>query len=160
MGRPKTPAALKLLRGNPGKKTLTADVNPPAVKEPYQVPAWLSKDARVVWIKVAPELAKLNLLTIVDLEPLAIYCQAVSDVITITKILNKDGPIKGSRKHPAWNARNEAIATVHRYAQEFGFTPGARTKVTGTPQGATDLLDAYLNKKKEKLEPKTSPKKS
>jgi phage terminase small subunit len=71
------PFHLKALRGNPGKRALNkhepAPSVMPSVPEP---PSFLDDVAAAEWRRVAPELHALRLLTALDLNPLAAYCQA------------------------------------------------------------------------------------
>jgi phage terminase small subunit len=71
------PTQLEILRANPGKEKLNKHEPRPMV--PPQVPdapAFLNGYARAEWDCVADELHRLRLLTVVDLQPLAAYCQA------------------------------------------------------------------------------------
>ncbi len=73
-GRKPVPTKLKLLRGNPGKRTLN-DREPqidPSTPEP---PDWLEGEARDKWFEVCDKLGDLGILTHVDADVLTLYCR-------------------------------------------------------------------------------------
>ena len=71
----KTPTHLRLLRGNPGKRPIKPEPEPSVPEKPPEPPDFLSEDAVNEWWRVAPELHALGLLTVLDIGPLAAYCQ-------------------------------------------------------------------------------------
>ena len=75
-GPPPTPNVLKLLRGNPGKRRVGPEPEPQQAPDIPAAPDWLNGYACDEWHRVAPELHRLRLLTVVDIQPLAAYCQA------------------------------------------------------------------------------------
>ncbi len=71
-GRKPVPTALKVVRGNPGKRALNtreAEPAPPATLTP---PDWLAEDAKREWADKAPMLHRLGLLTEADLDAFAL----------------------------------------------------------------------------------------
>lgn len=92
-GRPPTPTALKLLRGNPGKRKLNADEPKPPVGA--QPPAWLKANPVLLaeWSRHAGRLTKLGLLTEIDDDALATLCvlevkfrEIVADAPSVTAL--------------------------------------------------------------------------
>lgn len=74
-GPHKKPTALKRRTGNPGKRALPE--NEPKPHEASTVcPAWLKGKAREKWETLAPHLKQLGLLTALDLDQLAAYCES------------------------------------------------------------------------------------
>src|SRR4051812_32068274 len=71
-GRPPKAARLKILSGNPGKRPVNSPPRP-AGADPAP-PDWLQGEARAEWGRVASELHKLGLLTVLDVSVLAVYC--------------------------------------------------------------------------------------
>src|SRR5262249_14258757 len=71
-----TPNVIRMLRGNPGKRRLRREIDPPREPEPPQPPAVLTGDAASEWHRVAPMLHLLGILRTVDHMPLAAYCTA------------------------------------------------------------------------------------
>ena len=72
----KIPTHLKLLRGNPGKRPLHPEPQPPVPPSPPEAPSFLVGYSMDEWYRVAEELHRLKLLTVIDIHPLAAYCQA------------------------------------------------------------------------------------
>src|SRR4051812_32697332 len=57
-GRKPTPAALKLIQGNPGKRPIRQEPQPERGDLP-EPPEFLAEDAKAEWRRVAPELYRL-----------------------------------------------------------------------------------------------------
>src|SRR5262245_47313643 len=85
----KTPTHLRLLRGNPGKRSIKPEPEPAVPDEPPDPPAFLSEDAVNEWWRVAPELHALGLLTALDIGPLGAYCQAYAHWMMAERVLAK-----------------------------------------------------------------------
>jgi P27 family predicted phage terminase small subunit len=144
-GRKPKPTHLKLVTGNPGKRPLNTAEPKPARKLPTP-PTFLSAEAKVEWRRVAGELFRLGLLTGIDRAPLAAYCQSYGRWKVaercIAEMAARDEVVAGllvkTKKGDAvqnpliWTA-NRAMADAVRYAAEFGMTPSARTRLSGTP---------------------------
>jgi P27 family predicted phage terminase small subunit len=97
------------------------------------------------WQRIAPELHRLNLLTVADLRPPACYCAAYGERCQaedgMTGIVADDPHhfcllISGANgnliANPLVKIRASARDEVMRYAAEFGFTPASRTRISGT----------------------------
>src|SRR5215831_17432794 len=69
-----TPTALRILRGNPGRRPLNAR-EPKAAPATLTPPAWLKGLAVAEWHRIAPVLHRLGILTEVDDIALAAYSQ-------------------------------------------------------------------------------------
>ena len=154
----KLPTHLKLLKGNPGKRAIKPEPEPPVPDKPPDPPECLDEDAKNEWWRIAPELHALGLLTAVDYMSLAVYCNAYSRWITAERLLaamaDKDATrgllLKGNAGSPMVNplvkiARN-AAADMVRFAGDFGMTPVARSRLAGgiggQPKGKFDGLIA------------------
>lgn len=145
MGGAPKPTRLKILEGNPGKRAL--NYREPKPKHGTTMPAYLDKQARLEWRRVAPELNRLGLLTIVDRTALAAYCDAVSHMLAARKVLKEQGMSYECndyvRARPEVGIYHKCQAIIKSWCQEFGFTPSARTRLTmGAEQ--EDDLDALL----------------
>lgn len=81
MDQDKTPIALEIVRRNSGKKALPKNkLQPKMVKKircPFSRQDPNLEIPRKVWNRVAPELIRLGLLTVLDVAALVSYCQAV-----------------------------------------------------------------------------------
>ena len=72
-GRKPKPTAIKLLEGNPGKRTLNYAEPKPRVVLP-RAPEHLSDEEKAKWKSTVKELYPLGLITAVDKDQLAMYC--------------------------------------------------------------------------------------
>jgi P27 family predicted phage terminase small subunit len=106
---------------------------------------------------VAPELHRLGLLTVLDLMPLAAYCQSYSQwrvaSEALARMVERD-PVTGAlliksavgdaRVNPLVKVAQGAADSMLRLAGEFGFTPVARSRIAAgvyaQPKGKFDGL--------------------
>jgi P27 family predicted phage terminase small subunit len=141
-GRKPKPAYLKLLQGNPGGRAVKDELKPTKSVQLPDPPEILTTDAREEWLRIVEEAYNLGLLTVVDTQSLAAYCQAYGRWIVAERALAKLAAIdpntgglmiKSKNSQPManpllWIAANAARDMV-RYASEFGFTPASRTRI-------------------------------
>jgi P27 family predicted phage terminase small subunit len=127
------PTALKVLRGNPGKRPLPATEAHPG-EATIGPPAWLDEDAQTEWNRVAPVLARNGVLTEMDVDALTAYCEAfcrwkaASQKIREFGMVIRDGkgrPIKS----PYVPIAHKAMETMKALMTEFGMTPSSRARV-------------------------------
>jgi P27 family predicted phage terminase small subunit len=146
---PAVPTKLKLLRGNPGKRAIRPEPEPLPVEDAPAALRILRGDALDEWKRVTKELQRLRMLTVVDLHPLAAYCQACGRWMTASDTLARMADadpvthglmVKGSLGNPIQNPlvkiADRAAADMVRYAAEFGFTPVARTRIAAGNGGS------------------------
>lgn len=143
-GRKAMPTHLKVLRGNPGKQRLNREepepLLPPAPPDP---PVYLTGYAREEWQRLTEELFRLKLLTVVDIQPLAAYCEAYDSFRTATEKLREMAsrdPVMagllvktskgGVMQNPLFLTKRQSANDMVRYATEFGFTPAARSRIS------------------------------
>jgi P27 family predicted phage terminase small subunit len=137
-----TPVALKLLRGNPGKRPIQRGFEPPLPPLPPDPPVFLTGDALAEWYRIAKGLHLFGLLTPCDVAPLAAYCgafarwKAAEETIARmalsdpgTRALLVKGSEKQARPNPLVRMSAAAASDMVRYASEFGFTPAARSRI-------------------------------
>ena len=137
MGRPRTATHLKLLRGNPGKQALGPEAEAPILEVMPEPPAWLEEVGQAEWRRVVGLLFRMRILSEVDLEPLAGYCRAVEVRRRAVEATKKDGRAliaRGDNEvcNPLIAAEREASKAVLRHAEQFGFTPVARSRINPT----------------------------
>src|SRR5262249_50272328 len=95
-----TPTALRVLRGNPGRRPLNAR-EPKAAPATLTPPAWLKGLAVAEWQRIAPVLHRLGILTEVDDIALAAYCQTYARWRDSDAKIDEFGPvIKGKGGFP------------------------------------------------------------
>ncbi len=128
------PARLRLLEGNPGKRPLPKNEPRPRPVAPSR-PAWLLPEAKREWSRVAPELERLGLLTVVDRAALAGYCQAWAQAVQAEDVLRREGltfttPNGYVQQRPEVAIAQKAWQAVKSFAAEFGLTPSSRTRLS------------------------------
>jgi P27 family predicted phage terminase small subunit len=140
----KIPTHLRLLRGNPGKRPIRDEPEPapgPACPDP---PPFVVGYAADEYWRVAPELWRLGLLTVVDLMPFCVYCLSYSRwrmaAETLARMAETD-PVAhallikstdgNARRNPLVKISSDAADDMLRVAGEFGLTPVARSRLAG-----------------------------
>jgi P27 family predicted phage terminase small subunit len=135
MTRPQ-PTALKILRGNPGKRPLPANEPKPAAVIP-DAPDHLAGEALIEWKRIVPELATLGLLTGIDRAALAAYCTLYGRWVDAEREIQQNGLTEMTKtgwkqKSAALQISDKALEGMLRYIREFGLSPASRTKVSAT----------------------------
>jgi P27 family predicted phage terminase small subunit len=149
-GRKPIPTHLKVLRGNPGHQTLHLELEPEHEKAPDipEPPAFLMALAKDEWRRISTGLYHMGLLTLVDENPLAAYCQAYARwrtaEVSLEKMAERDLLTSGlmiktangnAIQNPLVHTANKAASDMVRYATEFGFTPAARARIAAGNAG-------------------------
>ena len=145
------PAALKLLEGNPGKRSLNlAEGVNPRVEIP-SFPKHLGIEARKEWKRITPLLEELGLISGLDRTALALYCQAAGRLAELETSFNgkvqmlvdagaayPDAVFDVSHAvTPSGYAQQSVMVQlikshreqVNRYLMHFGLSPAARGRV-------------------------------
>ena len=127
------PASLKLLEGNPGKRTVH-DVPKPRPTRPT-CPSWLSQQAKAEWRRLAPELERLGLLTQLDRAAFAAYCQSYAHWRECQAVLVEQGSmyitVNGRlRERPEVEMAKRFAQLTRAFAVEFGRTPTSRARLS------------------------------
>ena len=156
-GPPPIPLIVHRMRGNPSKKKLPTGPKPALLPKCPEPPSFLSAYACDEWWRVAPELWTLGLLSVLDTACLAAYCQTYSRWREAEKALAHDGGllIKTQDGNPLVKISADAAAGMVRFANEFGLTAVARSRLAGgvygqPPPNKFDGLLAGPNNKGEK----------
>ena len=126
-GRPRTPTALRILRGNPGHRTLPK--GEPQPKAGAHPPPWLSVAARKEWDRLAPMLERLGVLTEADADALGQLCAARA-------VFQYQLREFGKFSTELWRAMQAAEA-------KFGLTPADRARLS-VPKGDESELGKFL----------------
>ena len=119
-GRKPIPTHLKVLRGNPGHQALRPEREPDyeAAADIPEPPAFLMPVAKDEWRRIATGLYHLGLLTLVDENPLAAYCQAYARWVTaeasLAKMAERDLLTSGSDDQDHRRQRNSEPVGGHR----------------------------------------------
>lgn len=132
-GRKPTPTALKIVRGNPGKRALPE--NEPTPQAGALTPEWLSPQAAEHWLEVAAQLEAAGVLTVIDAAALALYCEAFARWRAAMDHLRINGlvvttPSGYPVQSPYLAIANKAHDQMAKLLIEFGMTPSSRSRVT------------------------------
>ena len=148
-GRRPLPTAVKLVRGNRGKRPLNRR-EPKPLKVIPRCPPELAPAARKEWRRISRHLFDLGLLTAIDRAALAIYCQGWAQWLDAQAQLDKYGSVvKAPTGYPIMSPylaiANQAQAQMRASLIEFGMTPASRSKVEVTiPRDPADPAARFL----------------
>lgn len=163
-----TPTALKLLRGNPGKRRI-ADEEPEGVGDVWAPPGWFDDQQRAQW-DYAVEHAPPGLLTGTDREVLVIWVVASIEHARACEKLRELGQIVQTKdgnaiQNPYMAIVNKQAFLMLRAGAEMGFSPAARATLGqrgmesqhGSPSALgqprnNSRLARYLDQKPDKLD--------
>lgn len=151
-GPAKKPTKLKILEGNPGKKRLPNEPQPTVGT--LRKPEWLRPAAAEHWDRLAPELQRLGLLTVVDEASFGQLCQEYAVWREAEERLAAEEPRvmcvgeQGYMQTSPWETiRRNARADYIAIAKQFGMTPASRADVTTAEVAKADPFAARLEKK-------------
>lgn len=153
-GRTAAPANLRLLNGrSEGRDSGGRKVEPPPPfkRRTPNPPTWMSREAKAEWRRVVPELQRLDLLKESDRAALTAYCETWSTYVRALRDVRRDGftientSYRKDGTSSTWVTKNPAVAVMEKaaaqlrgYAQEFGLTPSAESKLSGLNDGSND----------------------
>ena len=150
-----TPTALKIMRGNPGHRPINKKEPKPRVGTPC-CPSWLDTEAKACWERTVPELEHMGVLTLIDADALAVYCDTWSrwkDAVlflqkngAVYTIKDEEGKAKCVQQWPQVSIARNLLAALNRWMREFGMTPSARTSIVAKPPEEGDLDDFVKSK--------------
>ncbi|HEX3998248.1 MAG TPA: phage terminase small subunit P27 family [Pirellulales bacterium] len=133
-GRKPKPTVLKLLDGNPGKRTIN-DREPGTLAGVPEPPDGLDDEALLEWNRIVPELREMGVLSRADRAALAAYCTAWGRWRNAEAQVKKHGPIVKSpdkgfpMKSPYLTIADQAVETMRKFLVEFGLTPSSRSRI-------------------------------
>lgn len=160
-GRKMTPTAMKVLRGNPGKRALPK--NEPQGRRRQRTPSapsYLGEDAAAEWRRVARTLHEMRVLTEADLQALALYCAAFERWRAAEAEIEKEGLVvptgttgRGVKANPAVSISNMAWEQMRKILIEFGMTPSSRARVQALDGGEAeaDPFDELLARRARRV---------
>ena len=157
-GRKPQPTALRLIKGNPGKRPLPENEPRPAPAAP-EMPDWLEGEAAAEWERVVPQLEALGLLAQIHRAVLVTYCTAWADYVELYQDVTETGwtvPTAdgGRKRNPNAASLRDAYERLRSAASEFGMTPSALVRLATPGDGTVmDPLDE-LEQRRRALERK------
>ena len=149
-GRKPKPTAIKVLEGNPGKRSLNAKEPKPEKKSP-KCPSWLEPEAKKEWRRMSKVLERLGVLTEIDAAAFAGYCQAYARWKEAEEFLSKHGTIFKTpsgyiQQVPQVSIAQTYLKVMKDFCSEFGLTPAARTRIRVDVEEASadDVMEKLL----------------
>ncbi|MBS2549641.1 phage terminase small subunit P27 family [Catenulispora sp. NL8] len=129
-----------------GRGTFPASEPQPAKGLP-EPPADLFGEARAEWDRVAPELARMGVTTLIDRAALVVYCNAWGAYVEAVAALNDKGPLVPGRegsvvKNPAAQIVKDQAELMLKYGGRLGLNPSDRARLSVEPEydAATDIM--------------------
>lgn len=109
-------------------------------------PRELAPEAKREWRRIAPQLARLGLLTGIDRTMLALYCDTYGRWIEAQRALQAYGVVVKSpsgfpMQSPYLAITNKCLEQMRLLLQEFGMSPSSRTRVTAVELGPAEPDD-------------------
>lgn len=134
------PTAIKLAQGMRPDRVNRREPRPEPLPGPPEPPEHLDPVGRETWERLASKLWRLGLLTPLDLDTFAIYCDLVATVRAAREILLRTSLLVRGRRdrlvtNPAWRVYREAVDRV----RAFGLTPSARSYLSDLGDVDPDL---------------------
>jgi len=140
-GRRPTPTALKLVKGNPGKRAINKQEPKPAREIP-SAPAHLTDEGKVAWGRLTVLLDRMGVLTEADAMALERLCDCYAEILSLRSLVDEKGRTYETvstagemviKANPAVPMLADADRRFKSYLVEFGLTPAARSKVQAKP---------------------------
>ena len=147
-GRKPKPTHIKLLTGNPGKRKVNTREPKPAAGAPT-CPGWLNRAAKVEWRRILKD-SPVGLVTKLDRQVLAQYCQNVARIAELEQIVDEQGYTFLSEKgyvcqRPEMGMLKNLQTIQRALCAELGFSPSSRSRVTiAAPPATQDPDEAFL----------------
>lgn len=145
MGRKAKPATLHLIDGNKAKLSKSVletraenEARLHTGTDKVKPPGWLSNEAKKEFRRVVKELMKTNLVTNLDVDMLAVYCDAYVSYQKCEELIRQEGLIveytnkageTNNIPHPLLTKKKQLFDQMRSIALEFGLTPSARAKL-------------------------------
>lgn len=150
-GPPPTPTSILKLRGSWRANQRKGEAQPPAGAPPC--PSYLKGEARKVWRRIVPGLAKAGIITKIDGFALSRYCELLARWRECQDFIDKHGmthPVKdaagnlvGLRVYPQVKRGEVTCDQLLKLEQQFGLTPSSRARVRVAEPAAPGPLDDF-----------------
>ena len=126
-GPKKTPTALTIARGNPGKRAINHE-EPQLPVADLTPPKGLDGRALEEWQALGPTLKESGVLTVADLRCFEIYCRSVADEERYTKLAGRVEPEEALKLGYAAQLL-KVRGQLKQYLEILGLTPTSRSGV-------------------------------
>ena len=149
MSRAAKPTALRLIEGNREHRPINENEPKPRPLAP-ECPDWLSDIAREVWVRNAAVLERLGVLTEIDGDMFAAYCDFYSKYVEASQDVELNGGT--SIAQSGYEQQRAAVAMAQKYfdkargiANDFGLTPASRGKLVVNTGGDDSEWEGLLD---------------
>ena len=151
-GRRPKPTALKLLRGNPGKRRLN-EREPAPPKGDVIRPAHLGPLVTGIWDDLAPGCVAMGTLTVVDVAAFVTLCELqatfnaaarekaredFSPFLHTTMVDSAGNEHQNVKEHPALSLERKTAAALRPYYEKFGLEPVGRARISVPKTGPAE----------------------
>lgn len=139
-----TPTAIKVQRGNPGRRPLSQNEPKLAVVLPPH-PKDLSPSELAAWSDLSGPLLKMKVLTEADAVVLELAAVELALYREAREHIAKEGTVDREGDINSWlQVREGAWKKLFRMLAACGMTPADRTKVSVVGDGAADPFEEFL----------------
>jgi P27 family predicted phage terminase small subunit len=145
VGRKAIPIELQLINGNKNRLTKreiearrSAEQRLKPKADRLRPPSWLSPLAKREFRRIVKEMEGLDVLTNIDVDALALYCDAYAAYVDCTRIIEAEGlMVEYTNKaaetnkvpHPLLTKKKQLAEQMKALATEMGLTPASRAKL-------------------------------
>jgi len=148
-GRTPMPPHLRLLRGDARPSRARTPVEATIAPELPAPPAFLSGYALEQWRNVAGELFRLQLLSVLDVGPLAAYCVSYGRWRSASEMLaalpESERLVVGDRPQPLLKIIRDSADQMMRFGAAFGLSgPSSRSRLVGVAKKAPGKFTGFI----------------
>lgn len=158
-GRKAIPDAIKVLRGTDqkcrmsgGKDNVEKITDVEQILSTDKMKLLPTKRSKKIFMEKANQLIGLRVLTILDIEQLAIYANSLDILFSCMKAMrlppeevrNKIGYLTGYVQRPEISLYKQMVEIVNKIGADFGFTPMSRQRINREMHEEKDELDDLI----------------
>lgn len=164
-GRKPLPTNLKVVRGTAKPHRLDNQEPKPEKLSNPEPPATLSADARKHWQTVTGILEHSGVLTAMDQDALAMYCELYSQWVEANRMIQSKGMVLADPRYvgkttpdgqrmtvpmvsPYFKTSMKLAEQMKHLLCEFGMTPSSRTKIHASSDKPDDDYEAWQKKRR------------
>jgi P27 family predicted phage terminase small subunit len=133
------PTQIKVLQGTYRPDRAPAGEVFPEPPDDLSPPDWLSQPARDKWSELAPTLVGQGLLTVCDLDTLALYCGTFARWREAEETLEREGSTTTAQSgykqiSPHYTIARNSLAELRALGDRLGLNASARSRISTRPE--------------------------